>query len=84
MCDCISQMKQKIHESVKSKYNVDNCESESAAVAVFLVASSLRTYTPYEAIYYTKSKYGKDIKKKERVCLFHTFCPFCGQRYDLG
>lgn len=76
MCDCLYEIPKKIHDKFPT-YNNKNVEEVEVHHVWLFSDSGMRkgTATDFEL-----SLEGQ--KKKHSITVNHTFCPFCGKKYE--
>jgi hypothetical protein len=78
MCDCVKRIEEKTKESFteskRFKKPVVRVQLDGVAFPRGTGALGMRTYN--DLLVYLEGQ-----KKKERVAMLHTFCPFCGVKY---
>jgi hypothetical protein len=72
-CDCIKRIEDKVLNHVKEQGK--QAESASMQNLAFMFSSS-ETKTHQEIEVTINGK-----KKKEKINIIHTYCPFCGKEY---
>lgn len=83
MCDCVTEIQKRaladMQEKKRYKKQVVNVRMKGVVFPIIENKMSARTRTSSELEVELEGQ-----KKRQKVSMFHNYCPFCGEKYDAA
>lgn len=78
MCDCIKEVKEDLRANAEANY----VEMDCSTITNFRNPGPPKTGQRITVNYNHVKRDGGIVRKNQKSFVVHTFCPFCGVKYD--